>query len=252
MKQIPDSLTNTFFSLFNSSHVVLFVGNSTSDKDLDEYIAKQNWSAIITTRTDLEFVEHFTSENRKPIEYRSRDEIRGSILSRERLPIIRLMGRDTSEPDEDDLFLQRLLQSKEGDDQKESAKDLLELLPSLLGFTNSLVVIGIGSERDLPIRNDFCRVITKKLAPGSTTFWGLGLDDGDLPEIVDAYKQLATYKSFDFFDGYRLADIIGNREQQENAALEDIPSDIEGDRLYRGQKATQISKADFEIGRAHV
>lgn len=56
------SLSYSFFGSFNSTHVLLYVGQSSNNDDLRKYIAKCPWSCVITGRRDPElallFSEH--------------------------------------------------------------------------------------------------------------------------------------------------------------------------------------------------
>jgi hypothetical protein len=86
------------------------------------------------------------------------------------------------EPDIDDDLL--LGPSGRGDNRLERGGGaLLRVVPSLLGYTNHLVVVGVDSDDDLGLLEDLGRLLLKEAVPGSVSFWGMGrivLQQGEL------------------------------------------------------------------------
>lgn len=174
------NLSYSFFGSFNSTHVILYVGQNATDDDLQKYIAKCPWSCVITSRCDPEFAAFFSDKDRTPFEYSFRTEIPAKPLNRKRLPIIRLFGIEGQEYEEDLSWLKSdLSEDASANYDMTRAKDFLQLLPELLDHVNPLVVVGMDSDADWRLFSDVLnKLLYKQVTDGSVSFWGV-------PETVE-------------------------------------------------------------------
>lgn len=244
------NLSYSFFDSFNSTHVILYVGQSANDDDLQKYIAKCPWSCVITSRRDSEFAMLFADENRTPFEYSSRAEIPVKPLHRKRLPIIRLFGVAGQENEEEDLsWLNTDLCEDTGSVYDMTrAKEFLQFLPELLDHVNPLVVVGIDSEVDWLLFSDILnKLLYKYVTDGSVSFWGV--PETVEPKYIGVLRVLRTLCEKKHFAIYSqpLTSVIREREADTTSVITDenaVPeSDV--DIYYQGQKAISITQSDL-------
>lgn len=222
-------LADSFFRNFNCNPMILFVGRSALQEEL-EVIADCPWSCVITTRTDQEFSRYFTQNGTRALkEYSSRKEIPAKPLNRKNLPILRLFGVDgygRSEAADSDAFLASIGLSSDGDQSEadlKHANEMLQLLPGLLDCVNKLVVTGYQPEveRELPL--SVLARIFMDVPAGNVQLWDM------IPGTLsfEQLDKIAQHKEF-FFTDNRLADIIQDRTEEK----ETIVSQKDGDLYY--------------------
>lgn len=243
-------LSCSFFGSFNSSHVLLYVGQNVNDNDLQNYIAKCPWSCVITSRRDPEFSQLFSDEDREIFEYSSWADIPAKPLYRKKLPILRLFGVEGQENEEEDLsWLGSDLNEDNGfAGDMDQAKEFLRFLPELLDCVNPLVVVGMDSDVDWKLFSEtLSKLLYKQVADGSVSFWGV-------PEIVEqkyarnlkALKTLCEKKHFSFYT-QTLAEVIREREADATGIIADenaVP-ELDTDIYYQNQKAVSITQSDL-------
>lgn len=241
-------VSDAFFNSFNSNHVILYIGQNTSDEELKEYISKCPWSGIITSRRDPELASIFINEDRAPREFNARVEIPVKPLSRQKLPILRLFGV-RGEQKEDDLAWLRT--DMDGDDaayNMNRALDMLHLLPSLLDHVNSLVVIGANSDIDWKLfGKELTYLLYKETSAGTVSFW-------DMPASVEtkyraafsALKKAAEMKNFGFYEE-SLVEVIRLKAEEFAQTVSEAPflAESENDIYYQGRYPISISQGDM-------
>lgn len=222
-------LADSFFRNFNCNPMILFVGRSALQEEL-EVIADCPWNCVITTRTDQEFSRYFTQNGTRALkEYSSRKEIPAKPLNRKNLPILRLFGVDgygRSEVADSDAFLASIGLSSDGDQSEADLKhayEMLQLLPGLLDCVSKLVVTGYQPEVERELSLPVLARILMDVPAGNVQLW-------DMIPSTSSFEQLdkiAQRKEF-FFTDDRLADIIQDRTEEN----ESIVSQTDGDLYY--------------------
>lgn len=235
-------LADSFFRNFNCNPMILFVGRSASQEEL-EVIADCPWSCVITTQTDLEFSRCFTQNGMRALkEYSLRKEIPAKPLNRKNLPILRLFGvdgYDCGEAAENDAFLASIGLSGDGDQPEtdlKRANEMLQLLPGLLDCVSKLVVTGYRpeAERELPL-SVLARILMDVPA-GNVQLW-------DMDSSAPSFKQLekiARRKEF-FFTDDRLAVIIQDRTEEK----EIVVSQADGDLYYINKAPVAVQSEEL-------
>lgn len=238
-----EEISNTFFNSFQSSHVLLYIGQNVNDDDVKKYISQGRWSAIITTNHDPEFSSYFATNGRNLQTCTTRQQFSNRFLSREKPLFIQLLGVD-GEPFENE---DHMLQSPFGTNSRNmrSAVRLLDSLPSLLDYVNSLVITGIDSDEDIKLLGQLGEVLINEVTPGSVSFWGMGDAFTGKEDIKAWFKSICEKQSFRFYDT-TLAEIFQYRAKEEQAFLEEPPSpDINGDIFFCNQKPVNVSKDEL-------
>ena len=246
------NISQSFFGRFNSSHVILYVGQNSNDDDLQKYVAKCPWSCVITSRCDPEFATFFADKDRTPFEYSFRTEIPAKPLNRKRLPIIRLFGVEGQENEEEDLSWLSSGLSEDTDSSYDMtrAKDFLQFLPELLDHVNPLVVVGMDSDVDWQLFSDvLSKLLYKQATDGSVSFWGV-------PEAVEqkyagvlrVLKTLCEKKRFSLYS-QPLTEIIQEWEADTISAVPDgdVIPEPDTDIYYQAQTAVSITQNDLLI-----
>ena len=243
------NLSYSFFGSFNSTHVILYVGQNATDDDLQKYIAKCPWSCVITSRCDPEFAAFFSDKDRTPFEYSFRTEIPAKPLNRKRLPIIRLLGIEGQEYEEDLSWLKSdLSEDASANYDMTRAKDFLQLLPELLDHVNPLVVVGMDSDADWRLFSDVLnKLLYKQVTDGSVSFWGV-------PETVEqkyaktlsVLRTVCEKKSFPLYS-QSLAEVIQERAADNISDMVDeaVIPELDTDIYYRGQNAVSVTQGDL-------
>lgn len=220
-------LADSFFRNFNCNPMILFVGRSALQEEL-EVIADCPWSCVITTRTDQKFSRCFIQNGMRTLkEYSSRREIPAKPLNRKNLPILRLFGVDgygRSDTADSEAFLASIGLSGDGDQSEADLKrahEMLQLLPGLLDCVSKLVVTGYQpeAERELPL-SVFARILID-VPSGNVQLW-------DMIPSAPSFGQLdkiAQHKEF-FFTDNRLADIIQDRTEDKENIISQADSDL--------------------------
>ncbi len=220
-------LADSFFRNFNCNPMILFVGRSVLQEEL-EAIADCPWSCVITTRTEQEFSRYFTHNQTRTLkEYSSRKEIPAKPLNRKNLPILRLFGVDgygRSEAADSDAFLASIGLSGDKDQAEtdsEHAKEMLQLLPGLLDCVSKLVVAGYQpeEERELPLQ--VLAPILMDIPAGNVQFWDMVPGTPSFEKL----DKIAKHKEF-FFTDNRLADIIQDRTEEKEPIVSQIDCDL--------------------------
>ena len=85
MNERIEMISNEFFSSFQSSHVLLYIGQSVKVDEIKNIISKGRWSAIITTSQDPEFSSYFATDSRSLQTCVSKKNLSTRCLSRENL-----------------------------------------------------------------------------------------------------------------------------------------------------------------------
>lgn len=242
MKENTDRLSSALFGRFTSSHVLLYVGQGVSRDDLRDYIAKERWSAVITTIREADFSSLFASGSREPWECSSKAQLSSRALSRERPPIIQLLGVDGVEPEEDDLLSGP---SGRADSRLEGAKELMRVIPSLLGYTNYLVVVGVDSDEDLKPLESLARLLLKEAAPRSASFWGMSSSFSGREEYREWIREICGRMSFDCYDT-PLVEVL--RHQRDEGSLDVAKAEEPGlgdDIFFCNHAAVTVSRDDL-------
>jgi hypothetical protein len=219
MSENIDRLSSMLSGRFTSSHVLLYVGQGVSLEELRGCIARERWSAVITTIREEGFPSLFSTDSREPWECNSRSQLSSRALSRERPPIIQLLGVDGVEPDIDDDLL--LGPSGRGDNRLERAEELLRVVPSLLGYTNHLVVVGVDSDDDLGLLEDLGRLLLKEAVPGSVSFWGMDESFSNRENYRDWLRKICERMSFEYH-GIALSEVLRRRQAEESASIAEV------------------------------
>lgn len=235
-------LATSLFNSFYSNHVLLYVGQQTTNEEL-KVLAKCKWSAIITSRKDPEFSQFFAVEGRTPLEYTRRNKIPNKPLHRKKTPILRLFGINGEQQDDgSDIW-----DDEANDFDFDIAHEFMSFLPSIMDYVNPLSVVGINSEVDLTIfgTSRFGRILQKSITDGAITFWGIPDASGGEQKELTALRKLSEIKSFPIYEN-SLTDIIDRRltevtvESNESTVL-----DLDNDIFYRGKVPISITQTDL-------
>ena len=229
MSENIDRLSSILSGRFTSSHVLLYVGQGVPLDDLRVCIARERWSAVITTIRDGGFSSLFSSDSREPWECNSRAQLSSRSLSRERPPIIQLLGIDGAESDIDDDLL--LGPSGQSDIRSERARELLRIVPSLLGYTNHLVVVGVDSDDDLNLLVALGRLLLKEAVPGSVSFWDMDTSFANNEDYKDWIRRLCERMSFGYH-GVTLSEVLMRRQEEESASIAEAGGADSGDDVF--------------------
>lgn len=242
MKENLDKLCSFLFSRFASSHVLLFVGQGLSDDDLRTLAEKVRWSAVITTIRDKGLLALFNSNGRTPWVCDSRVRLSGRTLSRVRPPIIQLVG-DSSQEEEGDDFLRYGPRGRDKGNLA-NADDLIRAIPSLLDFTNCLVVAGLSSDEDARALDTLGPLLSTEFTAGSVSFWGMETSLIGKDEYKNWLKQISEVMSFGYFDT-PLQDVIRYRDAREEANHSelDVP-EADGDIFFCNHIPIKIGQDD--------
>lgn len=240
-------IVNSFIEKFATSHVILYVGQKSTNEDIKEWIGQHPWSCVITSRKDAEFASLFAKEGRTVLQYSNRSDIPAMPLSRERLPILRLCGIQGEADDEEDLAWLQLEPSSSAND----TDDLIKLIPELLGYVNPMVVIGADSEIDWDLfgNHKIALNLYKYASNGTVSVWDMP-NDAESAINPAAYKMLArvaTEKGFDFFTE-TLAEALKKNKDALDARLSETSASVpeaESDVYYQGHRTVIISQQDL-------
>lgn len=219
-------LADSFFRNFNCNPMLLFVGRSITQDEL-EIIADCPWSCVFTTRTDREFIRCFIKNGERTLkEYVSRGEIFAKPLNRDPLPILRLFGVDgySRGAEDSDAFLASIGLSGNGDQsaaELSRAQEMLQLLPGLLDCISKLVVVGYQPdvEQELPL-SVLARTLMD-IPAGSVQLWGTTPG----APFFDQLSKIAQRKEF-FFTDDRLAEILRDRTEEKDAIVPQSDGDL--------------------------
>lgn len=177
-------------SQFTSNHMILFVGQSTTEESLSDIVLSLPWSCVFTTRRDAAFSSLFINENRTVTEY-SLTNVSTIPLNRSCIPVLRLYGVEGQSKDngEDDFLAELGLSSSEN---TELNKKYIDLWPKLLQYINQMFVIGYNSavETDIPLV-ELARGLYS-VPDENVTFFEVAEDDVKL-EKVAASKRFPVY-----------------------------------------------------------
>lgn len=242
MKESIDRLCSTLFNRFNTSHVLLFIGQGIDDGVAKNLVSKERWSAIITTRRDESFSAYFATNNRTPWVCESRRSLSGRSLSRERPPIIYLFSGDKTDEDESEF----LLYGPQGrnDGRLAVAGDLLRAIPALLGYTNHLVVAGLNSDDDVKVLDILGPLLLKEVTPGSVSFWGMKSSLIGEESYKDWLQAISKKMSFEFHNT-ALEDILSYHQEEEQSYRNSSESlDSDGDIFYCNRAPVRIAQDD--------
>lgn len=220
---------------FNSNHMILFVGQNTSDNLLSDYVLRLPWSCVFTTRRDPDFSSLFISDQRTVKEY-SLDNVTTTPLDRNCIPILRLYGVEgqTNESGEEDFLAQLGLSSSEN---IELNKKYIGLWPKLLEYMNQMFVIGYNSSipGDIPI-NDFARGLYH-VPDENVTFFDVSEDDTMLISV--AKKKHFPYYQDNFSEILSIA-------PEHSYDISSVPIDSTVSNVYYiNGKATAIDDLDL-------
>lgn len=240
----PNNLARDLRGWFNSSHVILFIGQNESDSDIKEYLTTLPWSCIITTRRDASFSSFFAGKDRTVKEYLKRDEIPINILNKKKLPVIRLLGLE----DADNTDIDWLADPEE--DSIDNAKELWKLVIDLMSKVNPLVITGFDSAKDWQVLgNKFILRLMRQATNGTISYWGMPSDVE--PENLQAYKytnQLAEEKHFSCYN-VSLCEVIKCISSSEEELLDDSYStqySSDNDVFFCGSEGKSISSQDLQ------
>ena len=138
---IANSAAN-FMGQFHGRHMILFVGQNTSEHDLKEYYAKMSWSCIVTSRNDNTTGNCFLTNDRVVNEVLQPNGILARPLSNKgELAILRLMGMNEPLSDEEQENIE-LMGLTEDEYKLEKARDMLQIVARLFDGPNKMVVTG--------------------------------------------------------------------------------------------------------------
>ena len=230
MKENVDRLCSALFNRFNSSHVLLFVGQGMANDDVKDLVSKERWSAIITTKRDEDFAAYFATKDRRPWECVSRQELSGRSLSRERPPIIRLFGKSGDDEDVSEFLLYGPQGRSEGDLAR-GAGDLLRAIPALLDYTNHLVVAGLSSDEDAKALDILGPLFLKEVTPGSVSFRGMESSLSDKELYKKWVRAISKEMSFEIYDT-DLEDVLRYHQEEERASRETAESPSSDDDIF--------------------
>ena len=241
-------IVNSFLEKFATSHVILYVGQNSTNEEIKEWIAPYPWSCVITSRIDAEFAALFAKEGRTIFQYTSRTEIPAMPLSRVRMPILRLCGIEGQIDAEEDLsWLQLEPHSK----RNTVSDDLIGLIPDLLGFVNPMVIVGADSEVDWDIigNHKLARKLYEKASNGTVSIWDMP-NNAEAAVIPDAYEMIAKLAVLKDFNLYtcKLADALKKNKETYDEWFSDTSSsepEIENDIYYQGHSIVNISQIDL-------
>lgn len=247
---IVNKMADAFFNSFQSNHVILYIGQNTSDQELKDYISQCYWSAVITSRRDPELGTYFIGKDRTTYEYCNRTEIPAKPLSRKKLPILRLFGVQGQQNEESDLSWLYTNSSEHSDPgyNMENAKEMVKLLPELLDHVNPLVVVGMDSEMDWKLFGEqLTALLYLSTSDGSVSFWGMPTAVG--PQNLEAFSKLKLVAEKKKFGVYEppLAEVIQSRTEDdaEYASEDKLLSGTDNDTYFQGRAPVSISQSDL-------
>lgn len=246
----------SFFNSFHSNHVILYIGQSATNEEIQQYLSKCAWSGIITSRKDPEFSGFFGTEERTPFEYCSRADIPVKPLHRKKLPIMRLNGIQDKEAERESIcqlmdlygYSEEEAYEQENEQAQQKARDFLYFLPELLDHVNPLVIVGVNTQTDWALLHKvLIPLLNEKVTDGSVTVW-------DMPESAEpgyereyhALKKICERKNFGFYS-VSLADVIQTRGAELGIGTDSTEDETgyDTDTYYQGQKPTSISQSDL-------
>lgn len=243
MNERIETISNEFFNGFQSSHVLLYIGQSATVDEIKSVISKGRWSAIITTSRDPEFSSYFANDSRGLQTCVSNQMISTRCLSREKPLLIQLFGVD-GELTEDDVLMSS---SPFGQDnrRRRNAEHLLRSLPSLLDYVNTLVVTGIDSDEDVELLEQLGELLLDEVTPGSVSFWGMADAFPGRKDIKVWLQSICEKKSFRFYNE-SLATAIQYRVAEEKLDVGEMSSiDANGDVFFCNQKPVGICQDEL-------
>ena len=236
---------NIFRNLFNTSHVILYVGQSATDEEIKEWLSQYPWSCVLTSRRDEEFAALFSSENRTILQYSSRNEIPSKPLSRRQMPILRLCGVH-GDSDVEDLSWLKLEPSMADDINR----DLVNLIPDLLDYVNPLVIIGADSELDWILFGNYITSLLYQYASDGTVYiWDMPASQEAAinPKAFSILNTVAEKKNFSLYKE-RLSEMLkSNKRDLDEAFSTDSANLIESDSdfYYQNQSIIPVSQHDL-------
>lgn len=243
MKENVERLCSALFNRFNSSHVLLFVGQGMANDVVKDLVSNVRWSAIITTKRDEGFPAYFATWDRRPWECESRKDLTGRSLSRERPPIIRIFG-DSKTSEEEDEFLLYGPQGRNDSSPTGRAGDILRAIPALLDYTNHLVVAGLSSNEDTKALDILAPLFLREVTPGSVSFWGMETSLRNEESYKNWMKVISEKMSFEFHDT-ALEDVLRYHQEEERTSRESAESpDSDGDIFYCDFAPVRIEQDD--------
>ncbi len=243
--------SSEFYNHFNSTHVILYIGQGASNEELKDYIVQCPWSGIITSRRDPELASFFIADEgdginggREVLELSSRAKIPAKPLNRKKLPVIRLLGVQGEKQEDDGLSWL----CNESQIQLDSAREMLTILPGLLDYVNHLVIIGANTDMDWSIfANKLTLLLYQNATEGTVTIWDMPAECAPQYQVpYNKLKRVTEEKNFGFYE-CSLAEVIRLREEENNSYSLDsnLLPESDSDVYYQGHKQVSISQADL-------
>lgn len=235
---IANSAAN-FMGQFHGRHMILFVGQNTSEHDLKEYYAKMSWSCIVTSRNDNTTGNCFLTNDRVVNEVLQPNGILARPLSNKgELAILRLMGMNEPLSDEEQENIE-LMGLTEDEYKLEKARDMLQIVARLFDGPNKMVVTGYdpSAAGELPYRIFAQMLNSPSIRPEHIQFWGMDANDPRYAQL----KKLADRKGFAWYPN-SLAELIQFWDQERNP--EDLATQLPGEKdevFYKAGQAVGIS-----------
>lgn len=243
MNERIEMISNDFFSSFQSSHVLLYIGQSVKVDEIKNIISKGRWSAIITTSQDPEFSSYFATDSRSLQTCVSKKNLSTRCLSREKPLLVQLFGVEGEPSDDDDLMTSSPFGQRNR--RKRNAEHLLRSLPFLLDYVNTLVVTGIDSDEDIELLEQLGEILLNEVTPGSVSFWGMADAFIGKRDIKAWLRGICEKKSFRFYNE-SLAAAIQYRVTEERSDVDELPdAEVGGDVFFCNQKPVGIGQDDF-------
>lgn len=238
MSENVGRISNELYSKFQSSHGLLYIGQSVDSADVKKYLSKLPWSAVFTTNHEQSFASNFATDSRRLQLCTSVEELARHSLSRDKPLLVQLYGID-GEPQEDESL--SLSPFGSAGRRRRKAEALLSNLPILLDCVNSLVITGADSDEDLDLLDCLIEIIQNKVTPGSVSFWGMESAFEGHNDIKKYIKDICEQRGFGYID-LPLASAVKYR-MEENAAVRDelSPKEIADDIFFIDQRPVGIS-----------
>lgn len=224
---------------FRTGHVVLFCGRATRNEDL-QILASQNFSFVLTSRSDNDFSHYFHNSKRVIFDRESLNELPPNPLNKDReLTILRLQPT-VFIPDENSF-------DSPAEQRREHVTKMLGVLKRLVKGANTLVITGLapGAEGEVELRA--LNNILKELVvyKGGIQFWDV---DASAPGM-DRMKTIAENLGYSWCAA-PLADVF-QMDQDASGDTQDETFylyDEANEHFFKDGKAYPISKEELPSG----
>jgi hypothetical protein len=230
---MSDLLASDLMSFFSSEPMILLLGNNL-DMQKHKKITDCPWNCVYTSsRDESSFVTYFSNHERVCRNIVHENELRGNMMDRRNLKIVRLFGTDTTLEQPQTVAERRAYQRQ--------ITRFLDKICKLIEYTGYLVIDGF-IENDL-LSLDAIGDLIAQLRNGSVLFFGVS-DQNMHGELKDVFKEKGVHTFSVHLSEFLESLQMPNEDDEE--IYESRYSDVENVQLYINGKIHNINRQSFQ------